>query len=105
MTTSKRVLLAALVAGIAGLGSMSANAFWGWGPFGVFPGGWGGPGWGSPWGWGGAPWYGGYPYHGGWGAPYGYGYGHPFGWGVPAYGYPAVVAPSASQANTSTGGQ
>jgi hypothetical protein len=103
MTTSKRVLLAALVAGIAGLGSMSANAFWGWGPFGVFPGGWGGPGWGSPWGWGGAPWYGGYPYHGGWGAPYGYG--HPYGWGVPAYGYPAVVAPSASQANASTGGQ
>ena len=103
MTTSKRVLLATLVAGIAGLGSMSANAFWGWGPFGVFPGGWGGPGWGSPWGWGGAPWYGGYPYRGGWGAPYGYG--HPYGWGVPAYGYPTVVAPSASQANASTGAQ
>jgi hypothetical protein len=101
MTRAKRLLLAASVAGVAALGSMSADAFWGWGPFGMFPGGWGGPGWGNPWGWGGSPWYGN-PY-GGWGYPYGYG--SPYGWGVPAYGLPGLVAPTYTQPNANPSDQ
>jgi hypothetical protein len=112
MTRAQRLLIAAAVAGASALGSFSANAFWGSGPFGMFPGNWDGPGWGN---WG-SPWYGGYPYggygypYGGYGYPYG-GYGYPYGgygypfagygypaaWGAPVYGYPAVAAPVASQ--------
>lgn len=91
----KRLLLAATVAGVSMLGSLSAQAFWG--PFNsVFPGGWGGPWGGSPWygyPYGAYPYYGGYPY-GGYPVFGGYPYGAPAypyagGWGVPAYGWPA----------------
>ncbi|MBK5966917.1 sulfur globule protein CV3 [Thiocystis minor] len=82
MMTTKRLMLAATVAGVSALGSLSANAFWGWNPFNWDNGPWGG----GPW--GGGPWYGapyGYPY-GGYGYPYG-GYGVPYGWGAPVHGY------------------
>ncbi|AHF02846.1 sulfur globule protein CV3 [Marichromatium purpuratum 984] len=102
MTRMKRLMLAAAVAGVSALGSMSANAFWGWSPFGMFPGGWGGP-WGGPW-YGGAPYYGyhhpygygAYPYHvphGAWGVPYG--------WGAPVYGQPYYGYPAANQSTAS----
>ncbi len=90
MMTMKRLMLAAAVTGVCALGSMSANAFWGWNPF-----NWGGP-------WDGGPWYGGGPYgypYGGYGYPYGgyapyvgyapYGWGAPYAWSAPGYGYPA----------------
>jgi hypothetical protein len=123
MTKTQRLLLAAAVAGVAALGPHSADAWWGGsGPFGMFPGNWGGPGWGD---WG-SPWNGGYPYggygypvggygypYGGWGAPYGGyaypygaygyplgGYGYSYGWAAPIYGVPAVAAPHTSQSNT-----
>jgi hypothetical protein len=96
-------LLAATVAGITALTSLSAAAFWG--PF-NFMRGWGG----GPWGWGGGPWgWGGYPYYGGWGYPY-YGWGYPYGgwgyphygWGAPYLGYPALAAPAVVAAPAST---
>jgi hypothetical protein len=102
MTKTKRLALAAAVAGISAFASMPANAFWGWGPFGMFPGGWGGP-WNSPW--YGGPY--GYPY-GAYGYPYGgygvpYTWGAPHGWGLPLYGYQpytpytyAAVAPASA---------
>jgi hypothetical protein len=90
MTRNKRLVLAAAVAGMTALTSLSVEAFFG--PF-SFMRGWGG---GGPWGWGGGPWgWGGYPYYGGWGYPYYGGWGYPYG-GVPYVGYPAVVAPAAA---------
>lgn len=103
MTTTKRLALAAAVAAVTALGSMSANAFWGWGPFGMFPGGWGGP-WNSPW-YGGYP-YGGHPY-GLYGAPYSWGapyaWGAPlYGYGYPAYAYPAFTYPTTASSSSSS---
>jgi hypothetical protein len=113
MTKAKRLLLAAAVAGLTALGSLPANAFFGWGgPFSWFPGGWGGSPWygggypwygggypwyggGYPWYGGGYPWYGGgYPWYGSYGYPYGYSY--PYAWGAPAYVAPSVAAPAAT---------
>lgn len=92
MTKSKQRALAAALVGVSAFGSMSANAFWGSGPFGMFPGHWGGP-WSSPWysGPSGYP-YGGYGYpHGGYGVPYAWG--APHGWGTSLYAYPVDVYP------------
>ena len=108
MTRNKRIVLAAAVAAVTTLTSLSANAFFG--PF-NFMRGWGGGygGWGGPWGWGGYPYSGwGYPGWGGWGHPgwggWGHpgwgGWGYPYGWGVPALTYPAVAAPPAPAASS-----
>jgi hypothetical protein len=102
MTTRKRLVLAAVIAAVSAFGALSANAFWGGGPFGMFPG-WGGP-WNSPWY---GP-YGGYPY-GAYGYPYGlygapYGLGAPYGWGAPLYSYPAYAYPTYSYPATSSSG-
>jgi hypothetical protein len=71
MNKTRKLMTAALIATSAAMAPLSANAFWGWGPW----DGWGGP-------WGGSPYYGGYP---------GYGYGYPAygnrGYGYPGYGY------------------
>jgi hypothetical protein len=100
---SKAVGIATVVAA-AGLAAQSAQAWWGGGPWGGWPGssswaddwfgdGWGdfnmsmsggGRGWGrnryydhyGPW-WGGPYGYGGYPGWGGWGGPYGVPYAAP----------------------------
>jgi hypothetical protein len=81
MQWARRQLMTAVMAGGILVASMSASAFWGWGPFGMFPGGLAGP-WSSPWS--------GFPYHG-------YGYPHdysaPYGWGAPLYTYPGLSYP------------
>ena len=112
MSINKRLILAAAIAASTALTSFSADAFFG--PF-NFMRGWGG---GGPWGWGGGPWgWGGYPYYGGWGyGGWGYpgygGWGYPGyggwgnpgygGWGYPAWGVPALAAPAAVTAPTSS---
>ncbi|MBK1717713.1 sulfur globule protein CV3 [Thiocystis violacea] len=86
--TMKRLLLATILAGVSVLGTLPANAFWGWSPF-----GWGGPWGGGPWDgpWGGGPW--GSPWYGPYGGyPYGF-TGVPYGWGAPVYGYPGYAYP------------
>ncbi len=92
--TTKRLMLAAAVAGVCSLGAMSANAFWGWNPFNW--GNWGGGPWDSPW-YGGGPYgypYGGYGYpYGGWGVPYG-------GYGYPGYAYYPTYSSPSTQLNT-----
>lgn len=101
MTKNKRLLVAAAVAGVTALTSLSAEAFWG--PFG-FMRSWGG----GPWGWGGYPYWGGwgYPYYGwgypyyGWGYPY-YGWGYPYGWGAPYLAAPVAAAPASAPASSS----
>lgn len=97
MLKNKPLLLAAAVACVTALTSLSAQAFWG--PFNMFRG-WGGDPWyggypyyGYPW-YGGYPYYG-YPYYGGWGYPHYGGWGYPYGWAVPHLAYPVAPAPAA----------
>ena len=87
-----KALSVALVLGVGTVAPQQANAFFGFGDW--FPGGWGGPGWGSYY-----PYYG-YPYYGGHYPYYGYGYpaygGYPYyGYGAYPYVYPAPAAPAA----------